>query len=366
VQEYYEARRGQDSGYFIPAAAQIEYAAVDVSRLEAGLKPTEDEMKKFYEENKALYPAAEGKGAAPQGFNAPLAFSDVLPRVEAMMKRSRAWEKATQALSELRTAYEQPAAPPVELETLVANRRDGVLQYHRTAFLTEVGLAELPLIGTARAGGMDVVELAFALDHTKRQLSGIIACPTALFVLRPAAPVRAESVPALADVKRRVVADIRKEEALEEAKKAAKGFLDEVEKEGGAGKFEDSARKRGLAIRETPFFISNGYDVNCPDFIERDAALEVGSLCGPMTSLRDGIAAVARVVDERKADPEGFAAERKLKLDYVRQTKTTEFFRAAFPGTILEFLGYENLIPPSERADESTGEETPPPVPDCE
>lgn len=352
IEEYYEAQKGFGGRYFTPARIQIEYVKVDLRTLEANVKVSVEEMKTYYEDSKDLYPSAGGSAEDAVGeVTVSVPFPEVKPEIEALLKRRRAREKAAGVLDELRRAYDTPV--PLQLETLVANRKDDALTYARTPFLTEIELLELPGIGSARADGRGIAQLAFETEWKNSPLSPVLVGPDARFVFRPVTAAREASVPDLAEVKARVIADIRKDEALRKARKAATDLRDEITKAGGVGKFEEVAAGHKLAVTETPFFINNSYDVNRPAFVWGGFPLEMGEIYGPMSSGREGVAAVVRVAAEREAPLAGFAGERELRREQLLQVKRGEFRRDVFPRTVLEFLNFEVV----KRRDETAPED---------
>ena len=356
IKEYFEARKGPGGTYYNPPTVSIEYAQLDLDPLKTDVKVPVEELKKYYEDNKDLYLIKEKEGEA--GEAEYLLFPEVKPQIEAVLTRRKVEEKAAQVLEDLRRAYRDTVG--AQLEALVNERKNEGLKYFRTDPLRDVELLELPGVGIARADGKGLAQMAFELDPARQELSPVLSSAGARFVFRPLGAVREATVPELADVKTRVVADIRKEEAFIEAHRAAEAFREELEKAGGAGKFEDFAKTRGLVVKETPLFVNNVYDVGRPDFIDRMSTLELNEVEGPMSSERDGVSAVVKVVEEREADASGFPAERKLKRDYVLATKVTEFGRSVFPRTVLEFTGHEDLRPPPKSPDETTEGDTTP------
>ena len=351
VKEYYEARKGRGRRYFNPAAVRIEYAAIALDKLKANITTTVEELKKYYEDNKDLYLIKEKAGEGTEAEYLP--FLEVKPQIEAVLKRRRASEKAVQILESLRTAYKDTVG--AQLEAMVKVRKDEEVEYSQTPFLTEVELLEVPGIGIARADGKGLAQLAMEADPKEKGLSPVMASSEGRFVFRVIGEPKEASVPELAEVKEQVISDIKKDEALGKAREAAQTFIDELNEAGGADKFEEFAKRRKLAVKETPMFVNNVYDTSRPDFIDRMSPLELGEVHGPMSSVRDGVSAVVKVVQEREAERAGFDGERKLKRDYVLAMKVTEFRRAVFPKTVLEFTGYEDLRPrrkPSEEAEE--------------
>jgi hypothetical protein len=344
VNAAYEAEKGFGGPYFSPPTMQIEYAQVSRAKAEAECRITADEMRKYYDENKDLYRVNEPKGQGPESEYRP--FPEVKPEIEATLKSGEARAKATRVLEQL--AKDTRGTPGSQLETLVKANKEGVLEYFRTTSLTEAELLTLPGIGRARAGGRGIVEVASELDPKEPGISPVISGTDGWYVLRPVA-VRSEgNVPELSEVKAKVILDLKRAEALALAQKAAADFALEVAKSGGAGKFEESAARHTLVVKETFFFINTAVDVNRPSFIDASCALEMGEVYGPLLSVHDGVAGVVKVVAERPADPLGFAGERLLKRDSTWNAKLREFRRVLFPRTILTFAGYQDLRPPSE------------------
>ena len=114
-------------------------------------------------------------------------------QIERALVRRRAREQAIQALDGLRKDYEQSGPVAPKLETLVANRKDGIVEYHSTPFLNAVELLGLPEIGQARAHGKDLLQLAFEIDHKTHTLSPVLSSEEGCFLFRPVTAARPSS-----------------------------------------------------------------------------------------------------------------------------------------------------------------------------
>jgi hypothetical protein len=343
LKAYYEARKEVGGPYFNPPTVQIEYAQVSLAKLEAGIKVSVEEMKKYYEGNKDLYRVNEPKGEGAEAEYLP--FPEVKPEIEAALRSREARAKASRVLEEMAKAYRETVG--AQLEMLVKADKDGIVEHVRTPFLTEAELLELPGIGVARAAGKGIAELVSEFNMKTPELSPVMSSPDGWFIFRPVTAPREGHVPELSEVKPRVVLDVKKEEAFTLAEQAAKDFTREAEKSGGAARFEELAGSRKLPLKETVFFINSASDANRPAFIDRTCPLEAGKLYGPLVSARGDMAAVVRVIEERPADPAAFAGERKLKRDYALTAKLGEFRHVLFPRTVLKFTGYTDLRTPS-------------------
>ena len=343
IMAYYEARSGAGGEFFRPAAVQIEYAQVRLAKAEAECKITTEEMKKYYDENKDLYHVNESKGQGPESEYLP--FPEVKPEIEATLRGREARAKAYRALGELAKAYRETAG--AQLETHVKANKEGLIEYFRSPLLTQAELLLLPGIGAAEAGGRGIGELALdsELNPKEQMLSAVMSGRDGWYVLRPVAS-RAAGSQDFSEVKSQVVLELKKAEALSPARAAAMAFARDLEKAGGASKFEAEAATHHLVVKETPFFVNSGVDVNRPLFIDRNCPLETGQVYGPLASARDGVAAVVKVIAERPADPAGFAGERELERDSTWKAKRRDFVSRLFPLTVLEFAGYKNLLPP--------------------
>ena len=359
IKEYYDSGSRPGGPYAEPATVQIEYARVDLEKLEAAGEVTVAEMKEYYEKNKDLYrvepETPEGEAATGEATaSAYLPFPEVKPQIDGMLKRQKAREQAAAILDNVRQALSD--APEAKLEELLKTHGKGMADYHQTPYLTEVELLEVPGIGSARAEGRDLVELVFSYDPEIQHLSTVMTTPEAWFVFRPLGPVREGIARELADVRDQVVSDIKRVEAFERAAQAAQDFFDEVEEAGGAERFDEQAAKHGLAPTETPFFYDEPHDVNRPVFLSVGCPLKVGGVYGPMSSRLDGVSGVLKVVAERPAERAGFAGERALRRDAVLRRKVEDFRQSVFPETVKTFAGYEDLRPPSELTEEEEAE----------
>ncbi len=352
VQAWYDSHKGTQGDYYTAPTVQIEYAQILLSKLEADATVTTEDMKTWYEANKDLYKMP----AAKEGQEAEyLPFPEVKPEIEGILKRQAVGERAAKLMDDLRAAF---AAAPAQatLEDVLKAKALPAVEYFRTPFLTEMQLIDLPGIGTAHAEGAGLVQLAFTADPLKRELSPVLGSTEGRWVFRLMAPPHEGSVPDLADIRARVVEDVRRHDALKLATDAAAAF-DNVVSASGADRFDALAAQRGLSVVETPFFINNLFDANRPDYIDRESPLKVGVVYGPWVSGRDGVAAVVRVAEERLADRAGFAGEEKIKRAYVLASKTSNYPRFVMPRPLLQVLKFKHLQTAAPAADNAV---TPP------
>lgn len=359
VQAWYDARKGIGGEYFSPSTVQIEYAQLTYAKLGAGVAVTSDEMQAFYKENRdSLYKLKDAKDGAEAEY---ITFPEVKPEIEERLKRKAANERADKIFDDLRKAFEL-APPELTLTDVVKSMKEPALECLRSPFLTDVQLLDLPGIGSAHAGPNGLARLAFERGITPRRLSPELTSPEGRWVFRLMVPPREGSVPALPDVRDRVVDDIRKSEALKLAFKAAGEFDNDVRKRGGPAAFEKLAEERKLPVVETPFFLNNLFDAARPEFIDRSSDLATGAVYGPWVSERDGVAAVVKVLEERPAERAGFEGEMATKRSYALAEKRAALLSQVFPRGVLKTAGFLDLRPKQEPAEETLPNPETPPV----
>ena len=353
VQTWYKDHSGDGKPYYNPPTVQIEYVQVLLAKLEPGVTVTTDEMKAYYDKHQDLFqlkPAAGGKDAEV------LPFPEVKPDIEETLKRKAVNDLAAKAMKDLAAAF--AAAPETaSLEDVVKASKNPALEYFRSPFLGDVQLLDLPGIGVAHAGGSNLAQLAFdmAKDAKPRALSDVMSTAEGRWVFRPAAAGRPGTTPELADVKDRVIADLRRDAALKLAFEAAGAFDNAVVKAGPAS-FETLVAEKKITLKDSSFFRNNLFDAARPDYIDGATDLAVGKVYGPWVSQREYVAAVVQVIEDRPADRAGFTRdEESMDRGAVLETKRREVVRVFFPKRILDIAHFTDLVP---REPKSGGGET--------
>ncbi len=360
IHAWYGANSRPGGLYYTQPTLQIEYAQVMLAKLESGVTVTSDEMKAYYDKNIDLYklgPAIEGKEAEV------LPFPEVKPEIEEALKRKAVSDRAKAILDAVRSAFASSAEATLEAAVKAVKAKMPEVEYVCSPFLTDVQLVDLPGIGVAHADGRNLPELAFQSDAKRHELSPIMSSAEGRWIFRPAAPERPGVAPELAEVKPRVIADLRKLEALDLAEKAAGLFDNDVIK-AGPDSFEKLAAGRKIKTVDSPFFRNNLYDAARPDYVQSSSDLAVGKVYDPWVSTREYVAAVVKVIEERPADRAGFTPEEVSRLTSgLVEYKRRVVQRMIIPKRILDIVHYQDLRERETGADNSTTQ-TPTPVED--
>lgn len=323
---HFFSRRSED--YRVPEKFRFEYVAVKLKDLEEKTEITDDEARKYYNDNKGLYlkpPEAdksdqEGEDAKEEKKEEKEEYKpleDVREDIEGVLKKQKVVDVAVARLDEVEQKIED-LSKTQSMETIDLKKLADELglMYTTTNALTAGELYYHEDLGSRRdridylCRGLDVGNISFGIKGY-----------TSHFVARPLEK-RESYVPDFSDVENEVRADFIHTEAAVNALNAATNFAELV----GEISFDDVAKKQGLKTEaHGPF---NRFDASSKiggatwELATRIFATPVGEITEVVVCGSDAV--VAKVTGREEPDWDKFEEKKKALVLRYRQAKTRE------------------------------------------
>ncbi|MFH1459497.1 MAG: peptidyl-prolyl cis-trans isomerase [Candidatus Omnitrophota bacterium] len=315
LKTYYQANT---EAFKKPEQVNVTYVEIKLENFKEEINITDERIEKYYNNNKETYKVTAKNDAEKE-----------------------ITEPEYKPLAEVKTAIkEKLIEKEMQNHALDLSRRIISMLYSSENFsevvesfgLTaeETGpfsmLEEIPKVGLS----FPFLKAAFALKIG--EISEIIQTPTAYYILKPMKKI-APYIPEYEDVKDKVVADYKKEEA----KKIAKAQAEQIREEIAALctsenlSFEQAGQSKNLEVKETKDFTRNGYIPElgfAQDFAETIFQLEAGQVSLVINTPKGYC--IAALINKTPIDEETFNKEKENYQARVLTKKKNEFLNDWF------------------------------------
>ena len=217
IETYYQANAAR---FQTPEQADIEYLVLSVEALREGISPTEQEIASYYEQNAALLSAKEERRASHILITAPSSAS--------ADERSKARARAQALLSEVRRA------PDTFAEVARKNSQD------------PGSAANGGDLGFFARGAMVKPFEDVAFSQAPGAISDVVETEFGFHIIR-LTEIQAPKQPSLAELRGKIVADLREQQAQAKYAEAAESFTNGVYEQSDS--LEPTAQKLKLPVQ---------------------------------------------------------------------------------------------------------------------
>lgn len=318
VQTFYQAEK--ERRYREPARIKVEVLAAPYEAFLAGITVSDEEARRYYQEHRsefALSPAsAEGaEGREPTEEQPQVKpFAEVRDEIVERLRRDEARRRALGALDEARKKLQ---ADPQTSFTRLAAGSDGKLEAATTDFFAATEVEEVPVLGTSFKPGDAFVSSLFSLKKEEGGGLSEVAPGAEAAVLCRLLARRESRVLPLEEVRERVVEDLRRSRAAEEARRRAEKLAEELRQKKASLADEGSAPP-GLKVETSSWFRPT--EPEAPEYAPQLRGHEPGDV---LVAVTEDAAFVVEVLGTRPPTWEEFqkvrAGERAFQNLLVRR-----------------------------------------------